>query len=198
MTYNKSENNDLIQDEKGMLIFEYEQVVSLIRHYDSQLHNITNFGLTLVFTMIFVSLYLYDKSPFTSGLMMLLAFYITGIIGYLSRRSARYLRGLAKYSSNLNSKLKVKLSEEIRKIRKEQFNDWEDMVFNPKTLRYIKYAFLLTGYYLILTDSKDFLNNNLIYFLIPSKFVTILLALFFTLATYLVLRIIITKVIKNF
>lgn len=136
-----------IQLPPELLLEELKLMEGKIQHFDSQLTSITQFGLPFVFTIIFAAMYLYDKSPLLSGLMLISGFFLVGSIGMLARKYARYLTVTAKHARNLEKQLGFRtnriIKEERDKLKKEYGRI--DRLLDPDNYRKIKWTLLISG-----------------------------------------------------
>jgi len=130
------------QQDPQMILEELKLIESKIQHFDSQLHSITQFGLPLAFTIITVALYIYDKSPFFAGLILLSGFWIMGTVGFIARKNAKYLLAMVELADKREERLGFEITKTIISTRRDKLTGWEDTWFDTKNYKFIKYLFL--------------------------------------------------------
>ncbi|NJE11465.1 hypothetical protein [Thermococcus sp. MAR1] len=145
----ESANGDDSNTDIQMILEELKLIESKIQQFDSQLHSITQFGLPLLFTIVSVAMFLYDRNRVLAGLVLILGGWIMGTVGFIARKNARYLRAMSDLSYELEKKLEFKITHTIKETRKTQFNCLEDKIFDPKWYSLFKYLLFIAGLWII-------------------------------------------------
>ena len=144
-----STNADDSKANTQMILEELKLIESKIQHFDSQLHSITQFGLPLLFTIVSVAMFLYDRNRILAGLVLILGGWIMGTVGFIARKNARYLRAMAGLAFEKERKIGFEITSTIIETRKTQFNCLEDKIFDPKWYSLFKYLLFIAGLWII-------------------------------------------------
>lgn len=128
---------------------EIKLVQEQIFHLLKQLTTNNQIGLTVYFVLIGLAINVITESEFMSGIIFILSFFLLGVFGYLNRRSAKYLKHFYSHLRRLQQSLGMEYYNCLELARVE-LRSWEDKIFAPRILRYLKWITFLVGYYLVI------------------------------------------------
>lgn len=136
-----------LKSNRRVMELEWKEIQTSIRHFDSQLHTTTNIGFTTIFGILAIVFGLWGVGEyFIAGCVSILGFFISGFFGYLCRKSGSYLRILAKRADTIETKIGMKMTKLIRKEAGRRLKNYEDKIFQPQMMKWVKYFFLIIAF----------------------------------------------------